>query len=565
MFYGEICDFRTAGDIGIDRPEKHEILHHIPPTPDQKEFIDKLMAFAKTGDATILGRAPLSEREEKAKMLIATDYARKMSLDMRMIDPKKYADHIDNKASHCAKLLSEYYRKYDEQKGAQFVFSDLGTYKPGEWSVYSEVKRKLVEDYGIPASEIRFIQECKNEKAKKAMVEAVNRGDIRIVFGSTSMLGTGVNAQQRAVAIHQLDVPWRPSDLEQRNGRAVRKGNEVAKQFAGNQVDVIIYAVERSLDSYKFNLLHNKQLFINQLKTNTLGSRSIDEGAMDEDSGMNFSEYVAVLSGNTDRLDKARLEKKIATLESERKGFLKECDTAAAKLEEIRGSIAFHSDKIDEAQADREHFESQLQRDTDGVPVNKLSVKGVAEGADVKAVAARLQEIAEKVRTEGAYHKIGELYGFPVMVKTESTAKDLFDCSVNRFFVQGRSGIFYTYNNGRLAAEPKLACLNFLNALERIPKVIETHERELVKMKEQIPVFEAAASGVWRKEDELRKLKRDAAELDRKITLSLAPPTPEEGQTAAEAKVSTQEEQTTKVENPLPANNAKLKMSSGWR
>ena len=541
-FYGEICDFRTAKDIGIDRPEKREILHHIPPTPEQEAFIGKLMEFAKTGDATILDRAPLSEKEEKAKMLIATDLARKMSLDMRMIDPMKYADHIDNKASHCAKLLSEYYRKYDEQKGTQFVFSDLGTYKPGEWNVYSEIKRKLVEDYGIPSSEIRFIQECKNEKAKKAMVEAVNRGDIRIVFGSTSMLGTGVNAQQRAVAVHHLDIAWRPSDLEQRNGRAVRKGNEVAKQFAGNKVDVIIYAVERSLDSYKFNLLHNKQLFINQLKTNTLGSRSIDEGSMDEDSGMNFSEYVAVLSGNTDLLEKAKLEKKIVTLESERKGFLKERDTAAAKLEEIKGSIAFHSDKIREARADRAHFESQLQRDADGVPVNKLSVKGVPDGADVKVLAARLQEIAEKARTEGEYNKIGEIYGFPVMVKTESTAKDLFDCSVNRFFVQGRSGILYTYNNGRLAADPKLACQNFLNALERIPRVIETHERELAKTKEQIPVFEAAASGVWRKEDELRTLKRNAAELDRKIALSLAPPTPpeKEEQAADKKQVSTQ-------------------------
>ena len=536
MFYGEICDFRTAKDIGIDRPEKREILHHIPPTPEQEAFIGKLMEFAKTGDATILDRAPLSEKEEKAKMLIATDLARKMSLDMRMIDPMKYADHIDNKASHCAKLLSEYYRKYDEQKGTQFVFSDLGTYKPGEWNVYSEIKRKLVEDYGIPSSEIRFIQECKNEKAKKAMVEAVNRGDIRIVFGSTSMLGTGVNAQQRAVAVHHLDIAWRPSDLEQRNGRAVRKGNEVAKQFADNKVDVIIYAVERSLDSYKFNLLHNKQLFINQLKTNTLGSRSIDEGSMDEDSGMNFSEYVAVLSGNTDLLEKAKLEKKIVTLESERKGFLKERDTAAAKLEEIKGSIAFHSDKIQEARADRAHFESQLQRDADGVPVNKLSVKGVPDGADVKVVAARLQEIAEKARTEGEYNKIGEIYGFPVMVKTESTAKDLFDCSVNRFFVQGRSGIYYTYNNGRLAADPKLACQNFLNALERIPKVIETHERELAKVKEQIPVFEAAASGIWRKEDELRTLKRNAVELDRKIALSLAPPTPPEKEEQAESK-----------------------------
>ena len=146
-----------------------------------------------------------------------------MSLDLRMISEDKYSDHIDNKASHCAKMLNDYYPKYNEQKGTQFVFSDLGTYKAGEWNVYSEIKRKLVEDYNIPAHEIRFIQECKNERAKKAMVDAMNRGDIRIIFGSTSMLGTGVNAQQRAVAIHHLDThpvatfrPW----AAQRTSRA---------------------------------------------------------------------------------------------------------------------------------------------------------------------------------------------------------------------------------------------------------------------------------------------------------------------------------------------------------
>ena len=135
-FYNEITDYRTAEDVGVDRPNKNEILHHIPPTPEQEDFIQKLMQFAKTGDATLLGRLPLSETEEKAKMLIATDYARKMALDMRMIDPH-YEDHPDNKASHCAKIIAEYYQKYDAQKGTQFVFSDLGTYQPGDgWHVY---------------------------------------------------------------------------------------------------------------------------------------------------------------------------------------------------------------------------------------------------------------------------------------------------------------------------------------------------------------------------------------------------------------------------------------------
>ena len=531
-FYAEICDFRTAKDIGIDRPEKNEILHNIPPTPEQEEFIGKLMEFAKTGDATLLGRAPLSESEEKAKMLIATDYARKMSLDLRMIDENGYSDHIDNKASHCAKMLNDYYQKYDAQKGTQFVFSDLGTYKPGgDFNIYSEVKRKLVEDYHIPSYEIRFIQECKNEKAKKAMVEAMNRGDIRIIFGSTSMLGTGVNAQQRAVAIHHLDTPWRPSDLEQRNGRAVRKGNVIAKEFADNKVDVIIYAVERSLDSYKFNLLHNKQLFINQLKTNTLGSRTIDEGSMDEDSGMNFSEYVAVLSGNTDLLEKAKLDKKIVTLESERKNFLRERDAATGKLAEIESSVSFHSDKIKEAKADLACFEKRVERDKEGNPINKLVIKGVEDSTDTKVIAARLQEINDKARTKGEYNKIGEIYGFSIMVKTESTSKDLFDCSVNRFFVKGQESIYYTYNNGKLATDPKLACENFLGALGRIPKVIESHEKEKEKVAANKEIYTAIAGGTWKKEDELRSLKGQSAELDRKIALTLAPSEEEKEET----------------------------------
>ncbi len=119
----------------------------------------------------------------------------------------------------------------------------------------------------------------------------MNEGKVRVIFGSTSMLGTGVNAQKQTVAIHHLDTPWRPSDLAQRDGRAVRKGNEIAKLYAKNKVDVIIYAVEKSLDSYKFNLPHCKQTFISQLKSGAMGARTIDEGAMDEKSSMNFSEY----------------------------------------------------------------------------------------------------------------------------------------------------------------------------------------------------------------------------------------------------------------------------------
>lgn len=522
-FYAEITDYRTAKDIGIDRPEKNEIMHNIPPTPQQEEFIAKLVEFARTGNAMILGRMPLSESEEKAKMLIATDYARKMSLDMRMIDPEKYDDHIDNKASHCAAEIAKYYQKYDAQKGTQFVFSDLGTYKPGVWNPYSEIKRKLVEDYGIPATEVRFIQEAKTDKARKALIAGMNEGKIRVLFGSTSMLGTGVNAQKRAVAIHHIDTPWRPSDLEQRDGRAVRKGNEVAKLYADNKVDTIIYAVEKSLDAYKFNLLQNKQNFITQLKTNKLGARTIDEGSLDEKSGMNFSEYVAILSGNTDLLEKARLEKKVAGLESEKQAFSRSKWSSEKKLEETHRTIDANSEMASRIRSDWELFNARIQVDADGNKLNPIQLNGVV-GSDPKAIAAKLDEIGEKARTKGEDFDIGSLYGFKIVVKTESSANsDLFDLSQNKFFIKGESGIKYSYNNGRIAADPLLASMNFLNALEKMPSLMEKYERENEKVAADIPVLESVVNGTWKREEELKELKTELLTLDRKIQLSLKP------------------------------------------
>ena len=497
-------------------------MHNIPPTPEQEEFIAKLVEFAKTGNAELLGRAPLTEREEKAKMLIATDMARKMSLDLRLIDPEKYSDHVDNKASHCAAKIAEYYRKYDAQKGTQFVFSDLGTYKPGEWNPYSEIKRKLVEDHGIPAQEIRFIQEAKSDKARKTLIAGMNEGTIRVLFGSTSMLGTGVNAQKRAVAIHHLDCPWRPSDLEQRDGRAVRKGNEVAKFHADNKVDVIIYAVEKSLDSYKFNLLYNKQLFIEQLKNNRLGSRTIDEGSMDEKSGMNFSEYVAILSGNTDLLEKAKLEKKIAGLESERRSFMRSRQTSRSRLDEVLRAVDGNKELIARFKSDRDLFESRVQKDKDGNKLNPIQLKGV-EGSDPKRIAAKLAEVKEHARTKGEYFDIGTLYGFKIVVKTESSSQSLFDLSQNRFFIMGESGMKYSYNNGNIAADPVLASMNFLNALEKIPSLIQKYEADTMKIAKDIPVLQEVVNGSWKKEEQLKDLKTELAALDRQIQLSLKP------------------------------------------
>ena len=149
---------------------------------------------------------PEPDNLDRAKMLIATDIARKMPLDMRLLGDR-FRDSEDNKSSICARTIYDYYVRSEANRGTQFVFSDLSTYKPNAWNIYSNIKDKLVR-LGIPADEIRFIQCAQTERARKRLFEDMNAGRVRVLFGSTSMLGTGVNAQERAVAVHHLDIPW---------------------------------------------------------------------------------------------------------------------------------------------------------------------------------------------------------------------------------------------------------------------------------------------------------------------------------------------------------------------
>lgn len=213
-------------------------------------------------------------------------------------------------------------------------------------------------------------------------------------------------------------------------------------------MDVIIYAVEKSLDSYKFNLLHCKQTFISQLKSGAMGARTIDEGAMDEKSGMNFSEYMALLSGNTDLLDKAKLEKRIASLEGERKSFNKGKRDSEFKLESKTGELRNNTAFIDAMTEDWNRFLSVVQTDKEGNRLNIIKVDGV-DSADEKVIGKRLQEIAKNATTGGLYTQVGELYGFPIKVVSERILKEGLEFTDNRFVVEGNYK--YTYNNGHLA------------------------------------------------------------------------------------------------------------------
>lgn len=322
-----------------------------------------------------------------------------------------------------------------------------------------------------------------------------------------------------------LDLPDRPSDLAQRDGRGVRAGNEIAKLYADNKVDVIIYAVEKSLDSYKFNLLHCKQTFISQLKSGALGARTIDEGAMDEKSGMNFSEYMAILSGNTDLLDKAKLEKKIASLEGERKSFNKGKRDSELKLKSKTEELDCNRAILKGMTADYDKFMCQAKKDKDGNILNLITLSGL-ESNNLEVIGKQLQKMAKTERTDGEYKEIGAIYGFPIEVVSETSFESGLPFVDNRFVVVGHYK--YQYNNGHLAkSDPIAAANNFVNALQKIQGYIEQYDSRCKALEKEIPQLEEIAGKTWKKEDELKGLKAEQAALDRKIQLELAPPVPE--------------------------------------
>ena len=509
MFLREITDYRTADMINLDVPDKNVRFLSSAPTIQQEEMIGRLVAFAHSGQWEDLGLdIPQPDNLDKAKMLVATNVARKMSLDMRLLGDK-FGDDGNNKASICARTIYDYYVRSTANRGTQFVFSDLSTYKPNEWNIYSDIKDKLVA-MGIPADEIQFIQCAKTERARKKLFADMNSGRVRVLFGSTSMLGTGVNAQERAVAVHHLEIPWRPADMEQRNGRAVRKGNTV-KLWGNNTVDVVIYGTEKTLDAYKFNLLKNKQMFINQINNGTIAVRRIDEDAMDEDNGMNFAEFVALLSGNTDLLEKTKLDNKIMQLEKEQAIFKKDRIRAERK-------IAANREDMTKAESAAARMTQDWEYITSYTGDRTTRLLNLAQ-ATAEETGRELHRISKTYRN-GAIGTIGTYAGLNLSVYSEYDMGGTF--YRNTFLVEGVSGL--KYRCGISGALP----LGFVEssrypqaALEKLPGMIEEQRQKIAKLESEIPTLETIIARKWSKADELARLKQECNALQHRIDESM--------------------------------------------
>ena len=236
---------------------------------------------------------------------------------------------------------------------------------------------------------------------------------------------------------------------------------------------------------------------------------------------MNFAEWMAVVSGNTDLLQKAKLEGRIAALESEQTIFMRTRHEAQSQLQRYTAEIRRRDTMLERLKRDWDYINKVAPPDAKGKRANPLRIDGV-ESADIVAHGKRLVEIDRTVNTGDDYQKIGTLFDFRILVRTERMQKDGLALTVNKFMVEGLDGIKYTFNNGHLAAEPKTAATNFIRALDTIPSLMATYEKEKKQFTRDIPTFEQQIAAVWPKEEELKRLKAEAESLTRKIQLDIA-------------------------------------------
>lgn len=295
--FKNVADIQTADMLKLPVPEAHYHNIALKPSEYQKEIV-----------------ASLAERAEKVRnrevdssvdnMLIITNDGRKLALDQRLVNPMLPSDP-NSKAAKCAENVFEIWQRTADQRSTQMIFCDLSTPKDdGTFSVYDDIRAKLLE-LGVPENEIAFIHNAKSEAQKKDLFGKVRSGQVRILLGSTQRMGAGTNCQQKLIALHHLDCPWRPSDLQQREGRIIRQGNE------NPEVDIYSYVTEGTFDAYLYQLVESKQKFISQIMTSKSPVRSAED--VDEQA-LSYAEIKALASGNPMIKEKMDLDIEVSKL-----------------------------------------------------------------------------------------------------------------------------------------------------------------------------------------------------------------------------------------------------------
>lgn len=305
--FKEIADIQTADTLNLPVPKAKFETIVVKPSEIQEELVQKLGERAEE-----IRKHNVNPKEDN--MLKITNEGRKLALDQRLINDM-LPDFEGSKVNVCANNIYEIWDKTKEKKSTQLVFCDLSTpNKDGKFNVYDDLKQKLIAK-GIPENEIAFIHDANTETKKQELFAKVRTGNVRVLMGSTAKMGAGTNVQNKIIALHHLDCPWRPADLTQRNGRGIRQGNE------NEEISVYTYVTEKTFDAYLFQLVETKQKFISQIMTSKTPVRSAED--VDE-KALSYAEIKALAAGNPLIIEKTQLDVDVSKLKLLKQSYLSE-------------------------------------------------------------------------------------------------------------------------------------------------------------------------------------------------------------------------------------------------
>lgn len=302
--FKECADIITADQLNLDRPEAQFETVTCEPSEVQKELVADLSHRAELVHAGAVDRS-------EDNMLTITSDGKKIGLDERLIDPE-YPDEPDSKINRCVENVYKIYTDGNDKKLTQLIFCDMST-PSKEFNVYDDIKAKLAAR-GIPENEIEYIHNANTDNKKAALFKAVREGDVRILIGSTSKMGAGTNVQERLVALHHLDCPWKPSDIEQRNGRIIRQGN------TNKKVNIYNYVTKNTFDAYLYQTLENKQRFISQIMTSKSPARTCEDC---DEAVLNYAEIKSLCTGDPRIREKMDLDISVARLRELKSDYLR--------------------------------------------------------------------------------------------------------------------------------------------------------------------------------------------------------------------------------------------------
>lgn len=485
--FKEVADIQTADMLNLPTPKAHYEVIKTLPSEEQKEILKSLSERADDVRNRVV-------EPDEDNMLKITNDGKKLALDQRLINPL-LPDNPDSKVNVCVKNVFAIWDKTKENKSTQLLFSDMSTPKgDGEFNIYDDIREKLVA-MGIPKEEIAFIHEANSDKQKDELFAKVRIGEIRILMGSTQKMGAGTNVQNKLIALHDLDVPWRPADLEQRAGRIVRQGNE------NKEVSIYRYVTENTFDAYLWQTIENKQKFISQIMTSKTPVRVAED--VDE-SSLNYAEIKALATGDPKIKEKMDLDNevtKLKMLEANYKSNRYRLEDKVAK--NYPEEIARTEKLIEAVKKDISEVEPKVEGEEKFASITI----GGEKILDKKLAGEKLLEAISKVKINES-KVIGKYRNMDLEVSYN------FFTNEHNFSLNGAAK-----HSGELGTSADGNITRLDNALEKMPEKLKRLEEKLFSTKEQLENAKEELQKPFEKADELKNKVLRLAELNKLLNM----------------------------------------------